>query len=69
MAKQVLVPMADGSEEMEAVIIIDTLRRAGAEVTVASLDRHQITGMMIKGSKPVLYFVAMERPNRSPRMT
>ena len=34
---KVLVPLADGSEEMEAVIIIDTLRRAGFSVTSASL--------------------------------
>ncbi len=33
----VLVPIANGSEEMEAVIIIDTLRRAEFNVTVASL--------------------------------
>lgn len=32
-----LVPIANGSEEMEAVIIIDTLRRAKFDVTVASL--------------------------------
>jgi 4-methyl-5(b-hydroxyethyl)-thiazole monophosphate biosynthesis len=32
-----LVPIAGGSEEMEAVIIIDTLRRADWEVTVAGL--------------------------------
>ena len=43
MAKKVLVPVADGSEEIEAVCIVDTLRRAGAEVTVASVDRLQIT--------------------------
>ncbi len=43
MAKKVLVPMADGSEEIEAVCIIDTLRRAGAEVTVASVDKLQVT--------------------------
>jgi len=32
-----LVPIANGSEEMEAVIIIDTLRRAKWDVTVAGL--------------------------------
>lgn len=32
-----LVPIANGSEEMEAVIIIDTLRRAEFDVTVAGL--------------------------------
>ena len=35
-SKKVLVPIADGSEEMEAVVVIDVLRRAGADVIVAS---------------------------------
>ena len=43
MAKRVLVPIADGTEEIEAVCIIDTLRRAGAEVTVASVGDIQVT--------------------------
>lgn len=43
MSKKVLVPIADGSEEIEAVTIIDVLRRAGADVTVASLERINIT--------------------------
>jgi 4-methyl-5(b-hydroxyethyl)-thiazole monophosphate biosynthesis len=43
MSKQVLVPIADGSEEIEAVCIIDVLRRAGAEVTAASVDNLQVT--------------------------
>ncbi len=43
MSKKVLVPVADGSEEIEAVCIIDVLRRAGAEVTVASVGELQIT--------------------------
>lgn len=36
--KKVLVPIGFGTEEMEAVIIVDVLRRAGAEVTVASVE-------------------------------
>ncbi|OWM81459.1 hypothetical protein CDL15_Pgr007497 [Punica granatum] len=35
---QILVPIADGTEEMEAVIIIDVLRRAKANVVVASVQ-------------------------------
>lgn len=38
MSTRVLVPIANGTEEIEAVCIIDTLRRAGAEVTVASVE-------------------------------
>ncbi|XP_059652884.1 protein DJ-1 homolog C [Cornus florida] len=37
--KKVLVPIGFGTEEMEAVILVDVLRRAGAEVTVASVER------------------------------
>ena len=43
MAKKVLVPIADGTEEIEAVCIIDVLRRAEASVTVASVADLQIT--------------------------
>lgn len=44
MSKKALVPIADGSEEIEAVCLIDTLRRAEVEVTVASvMDQRQIT--------------------------
>lgn len=44
MQKTVLVPIADGTEELEAVAIIDVLRRAGALVTVASVSgNRQVT--------------------------
>ena len=43
MSQKVLVPIAEGIEELEAVTIIDIFRRAGAEVTVASVNRLQVT--------------------------
>lgn len=42
--KKALVPLADGFEEMEAVIIIDVLRRAGVSVTTAGLKKGTVTG-------------------------
>lgn len=42
--KSILIPIADGSEEIEAVTLIDILRRAGFSVTVASPKRQSITG-------------------------
>jgi len=38
MKKDVLVPVAQGSEELEMITIVDVLRRAGAYVTIASID-------------------------------
>ena len=39
----VLVPLAQGCEELEAVTIIDLLVRAGVAVTTAGLDNHPVT--------------------------
>lgn len=47
-APRVLVPLADGCEEIEAVTIIDILRRGGVEVTAASLE-----GGTVKASRGV----------------
>ncbi len=40
--KTCLVAVADGTEELEAVAVIDTLRRAGVQVTVASVGGRQV---------------------------
>ena len=50
--KRVLVPIADGSEEIETCCITDTLVRAGAEVTVASVEA-TTTCTMSRGLKIV----------------
>lgn len=36
--RRVLVPIGNGSEEIETSCVVDTLRRAGADVTVASVE-------------------------------
>ena len=41
---RVLVPLAEGFEEIEAVIIIDVLRRASIEVVTASLAESPVMG-------------------------
>ena len=43
-AKTVLVPLATGFEEIEAVVIIDVLRRGGVDVRVAGLGHGPVTG-------------------------
>ena len=47
---KVLVPLANGFEEIEAVTIIDILRRAEIEVLVASLDNNSL----IKGANNIV---------------
>ena len=42
---KVLVPLADGFEEIEAVTVVDVLRRGGVEVVTASIhDRLEVQG-------------------------
>lgn len=45
-----LIPIANGTEDIEAVTLIDTLRRAQFEVTVASIE-HDLTVTFAKGVK------------------
>jgi 4-methyl-5(b-hydroxyethyl)-thiazole monophosphate biosynthesis len=40
---RVLVPLAQGCEELEAITIVDLLRRAGIDVVTAGLDDHPVT--------------------------
>lgn len=42
--KKVILPLADGFEEIETVTIIDILRRAGVNVTVAGLKAGEAVG-------------------------
>ena len=42
--KRVIVPLADGFEEIEAVTVIDILRRAGLDVVAAGIDAVHVTG-------------------------
>ncbi len=46
---RVLIPLADGVEELEAVTIIDVLRRGGVEVTSAALG----ISLTVSGSRGV----------------
>ena len=43
MSKKILVPVADGTEELEAICIVDVLKRAGADVTIASVNEEIVT--------------------------
>lgn len=50
MDKKVLVPVAQGIEEMETITIVDVIRRSGAKAVMASVD-----SIDIKGSRGVLF--------------
>jgi 4-methyl-5(b-hydroxyethyl)-thiazole monophosphate biosynthesis len=51
MSKRVLVPIADGSEEIETTCITDTITRFGAHVTVASVMNGELVCKMSRGIK------------------
>lgn len=52
MSKKVLVPLANGFEEIEFVSIVDTLRRAQIEVLIAGVgDEESASGASDKGSE------------------
>lgn len=40
MTKRILVPLGNGFEELEAISVIDVLRRTGCEVVIASLNEN-----------------------------
>lgn len=42
--KKIMVPLAEGFEEIEAITIIDVLRRASMEVVTATLDSEIVSG-------------------------
>lgn len=44
LSKNVLVPIANGNEEIEVITIVDILRRANVGVRVASIEDREITG-------------------------
>ena len=58
--KNVLVPLAEGVEEMEAVIIIDVLRRAGWRVVSAAVRPPGQPGSLLKASRGVLLAADVE---------
>ncbi len=58
---RVLVPIATGFEEIEAVSIIDVLRRAEIEVLVASLDGNSL----VKGANGITIQTDLEIKNLS----
>ena len=63
MSREVLVPVADGSEDIETVTLIDVLRRAEAKVTVASVSGSLMTNAA-RGTKIVCDVLISECKDR-----
>lgn len=51
-APRVLVPVADGFEEIETTTVVDMLRRAGTEVCLAGLEKRILTGSRLIKVEP-----------------
>ena len=70
MSKRVLIPIADGSEDLETVTLIDVLRRAEFEVLVASAEeRRMLTcarGTRITADAMLLDVLAQDLPGGMP---
>jgi 4-methyl-5(b-hydroxyethyl)-thiazole monophosphate biosynthesis len=49
MGKRVLLPLANGFEEIEAVALADTMRRGGLDVVIAGVD-----GEVLKGANGIM---------------
>ena len=50
-ARRVLVPVADGSEDVETVAVVDVLRRAGVSVDVASVESGRKAVVLSRGCR------------------
>ncbi len=60
---RVCVPLAKGFEEIEAVSLIDVMRRGGIEVVVAGVNEELVTGangITVKADTDIKYVVADE---------
>lgn len=69
MSKRVLVPIGDGSEEIETTCVTDTLTRFGADVTVASvMPRDDLVCTMSRGIK-VGFFTCGKPPRKELQRT
>ncbi len=56
MPKKVLIPLAEGFEEIEFVAMVDVLRRGGVDVIIGGVDGEQIASarnLVIKADKPI----------------
>ncbi|TLD86732.1 DJ-1 family glyoxalase III [Helicobacter sp. MIT 05-5294] len=53
MATRVLIPLAKGFEEIEAICVIDVLRRVGCEVILAAVDKESQESLVVESQSGV----------------